>query len=71
MKSNDESKLMTESIKCLMENLKPAVPEDIAYKKFSHIQLRQNNKDDNSRWKYHEHLGVFKELIKDDYIDEK
>ncbi len=62
---------MTLSIKRLMEGLKPTVPEDIAYKKFSHIQLRQNYKDDNFRWKYHEHLGVFKELIKDDYIDEK
>lgn len=59
------------SIKRLQEELKPTVVEDVAYKKFSHIQLRKNNKEGVSRWKYHECLGVFKELIKDDYIDEK
>jgi len=62
---------ISSSIKRLQEELKLTVAEDVAYKKFSHIQLRKNNKDDVSRWKYHEYLGVFKELIKDDYIDEK
>jgi len=62
---------ISSSIKRLQEELKPTVEEGEAYKKFSHIQLRKNKKDDVSRWKYHEYLGVFKELIKDDYIDEK
>ncbi|NOR68192.1 MAG: type I-F CRISPR-associated helicase Cas3, partial [Methylomarinum sp.] len=62
---------ISSSIKRLQEELKPTVTEDVAYKKFTHIQLRKNDKEDISRWKYHECLGVFKELIKDDYIDEK
>jgi len=60
---------ITKSVEQLMEKLK--IPEDIAYKKFSHIQLRKNNKDDVSRWKFNEKLGVFKELLKDEYIDEQ
>ena len=61
---------ISSSIKRLQEEIKPTVSEEIAYKKFSHIQLRKNNEGDISQWKYHEYLGVFKELIKDDYIDE-
>jgi len=46
------------------------ISEDYAYKKFSHLQLRRNSNDESARWKYHKNLGVFKELTKDDYIDE-
>ena len=60
---------VAESIEKIIEKL--GVTEDIAYKKFSHIQLRKNNADDIERWKYHHHLGVFKELIKDEYINEE
>ena len=49
---------ISSSIKRLQEELKPTVEEGEAYKKFSHIQLRKNKKDDVSRWKYHEYLGV-------------
>ena len=47
------------------------ISKDYAYKKFSHLQLRRNNNDEVAHWKYHENLGVFKELIKDEYIDEQ
>ncbi len=46
------------------------ISEDYAYKKFSHLQLRRNSNGEVTRWKYHENLGVFKELTKDEYIDE-
>lgn len=53
----------------LMKVLKD-VSENVAYRKFTHIQLRKENDDNISRWKYHEKLGIFKNLKKDEYINE-
>ncbi len=61
---------INQSLEQLMKALKD-ISENLAYKKFTHIQLRKNNNEDISRWKYHENLGVFKELKKDGYIDEE
>ena len=61
---------INQSLEQLMGALK-YIPENLAYKKFTHIQLRKNNNEVISRWKYHENLGVFKDLKKDGYIDEK
>jgi len=60
---------ITRSVERLMSLFN--IPEDEAYKKFSHLQLRRNDKDEAARWEYHEHLGVFNKLTKDEYIDEQ
>jgi len=60
---------VTNNMEHLMSIFK--ISKDYAYKKFFHIQLRENSNDEISRWKYHEHLGVYKELKKDEYIDEQ
>ncbi|MES9906061.1 MAG: type I-F CRISPR-associated helicase Cas3f [Sedimenticola sp.] len=60
---------ISNSIDYLMDRL--GISEDRTYKRFTHIQLRQNNTDEISRWCFHEKLGVFKELVKDEYSDDK
>ncbi len=61
---------ITESIEKLMEKLS-ITEEGEAYKKFSHIQLRSHKKDSDECWLFSEKLGVFKELKKDQSIDEE
>jgi len=60
---------ITDSIDLLSSRFAESV--DYTYKKFTHLQLRQNNNNDMSRWLFHPNLGVFKYLKKDKYIDGK
>lgn len=55
------------SIDDLMRSLD--LSEDDAYKKFTHVQLRQGGKSGSHRWYFDEKLGVFKKLLKDECID--
>lgn len=59
---------ITDSIDYLMDKL--SLSEDLAYKRFTYMQLRQDKTGGISRWYFHEKLGVFKELVKDEYSDD-
>lgn len=57
------------SITYLMKALK--ISEDEAYKRFTTVQLRKPKEGEATNWRFHEKLGVFKELVKDRLIDDE
>jgi len=59
---------ITDSVKYLAEKLGRS--EDIVYKRFTHVQLRKGKDGEISRWQFHEKLGVFKDLVKDEYCND-
>ncbi|WP_404360687.1 type I-F CRISPR-associated helicase Cas3f [Methylotuvimicrobium sp. KM1] len=56
------------SIAYLMKELK--ISEDEAYKRFTTVQLRKPKEGEATNWRFHEKLGVFKELLKDRLNDD-
>ena len=48
---------------------KLGISEDQAFKRFTQVSLTKVKEGEVPRWKFHEKLGVFKELIKDEYLD--
>ncbi len=56
------------SIDYLMKKMK--ISESDAYKRFTTLQLRKPKDGEAACWQFHEKLGVFRELVKDELSDD-
>lgn len=55
-------------VKILMKSLNHN--QEVIMKKFTHLSLRQLDKNSDKQWQYHSKLGVYNILKKDVYLDE-